>query len=283
MVNVSLQAVKVFEAAARLESFKDAADELSITATAVSHHISNLEHRLGVKLFYRKVREITLTSEGKKLSQATTASLQKIATTLDEIQLGASSIKVHTTSSFAALVLIPSLHNFNELYPNIEVDISTGEVVDHQINNLSIRFGDVDRVDDESILKIEQFNLYGNPSLIARPSTDRPAPVYLTKWKNKDLPDAPWLSWLEANRKSPQDFTTNYFDQELYGVNEAIAGKSLIFCSETLVSDLVKAGVLEPISTLPVESKLCYYIPNRSKELNTKMLTFVDWITDRFS
>jgi len=63
-MQVSLQALKAFEAAARLGSFKVAADELSLTPTAISHHINNLENRLNVDLFYRQVRKITLTPTG---------------------------------------------------------------------------------------------------------------------------------------------------------------------------------------------------------------------------
>lgn len=280
-MNASLQAIKVFEAAARLRSFKDAAEELSITPAGVSHHISNLESRLGVRLFNRKNRKVILTSEGHQLAEATTAGLQRIQTALDNIKSGASRLNVDTTSSFAALVLIPLLHDFNKTNQNIDVEISTGEVVASKINALSIRLGDVTRVDESSLLKKERFNVYGDSSFINSITADKPPVVYLTKWKNSKLPDSPWASWLMKNEGSLPNFEIRYFDQELYGVYEAIAGKGLVFCSETLVSDFVKANTLQPMSYQGVDSILCYYIPTQSWQHSAKMQAFVDWLKSK--
>lgn len=280
-MKASLQAIKVFEAAARLRSFKDAAEELSITPAGVSHHISNLESRLGVRLFNRKNRKVILTSEGHQLAEATTAGLQKIQTALDNIKSGASRLNVDTTSSFAALVLIPLLHDFNKIYQNIDVEISTGEVVASKINALSIRLGDVTRVDESSLLKKERFNVYGSSSFINSITADKPPIAYLTKWKNSKLPDSPWESWLMENGESLPNFEIRYFDQELYGVYEAIAGKGLVFCSETLVSDFVKANTLQPMSYQGVDSMLCYYIPTQSWQHSAKMQAFVDWLKSK--
>ena len=62
-----LQTVRAFEAAARLGSFARAADELSLTASAVSHHIKGLESRLHAKLFVRAGRGVALTETGHAL------------------------------------------------------------------------------------------------------------------------------------------------------------------------------------------------------------------------
>ncbi|WP_244269389.1 LysR family transcriptional regulator [Pseudoalteromonas shioyasakiensis] len=77
-MHISLQALKAFESAARLGSFKAAAAELAITPTAVSHHIANLESRLNIDLFHREVRKITLTPSGEYLSQNTTSGFKLI-------------------------------------------------------------------------------------------------------------------------------------------------------------------------------------------------------------
>lgn len=278
MVNASLQAIRVFEAAARLGSFKDAAEELSITSAGVSHHISNLEQRLEVSLFTRKNRKVTLTVEGQRLSEATTAGLQRIQTALDDIKLDASRINVETTSSFAALVLIPSLHHFYQVHRNIDVDISTGEVVSSKMNALSIRLGDVNLIDKSSVLKVESFNLYGAPSYIRAMNANKSSIIYLTKWKNSQLPGSPWASWLMENRESLQNVEIRYFDQELYGVYEAIAAKGLVFCSEILVSEFVKANTLQPVSQRSIESQLCYYIPTQNGQHSAKKQIFIEWL-----
>jgi LysR family glycine cleavage system transcriptional activator len=66
----SLSALRAFEAAARFRSFKQAADELAVTATAVSHRIRSLEDEIGCRLFVRKTRAVDLTPEGRSLYSA---------------------------------------------------------------------------------------------------------------------------------------------------------------------------------------------------------------------
>lgn len=68
-----------FEAAARLESFSKAADELHITQAAVSRQIRGLEDNLGVKLFCRRNRGVFLTQEGRELGRVVSQALQSIS------------------------------------------------------------------------------------------------------------------------------------------------------------------------------------------------------------
>lgn len=283
MINASLQAIKAFEAAARLGSFKEAAEEMSITPAGVSHHISNLEQRIGVLLFTRKNRKITMTAEGQQLSLATTDGLQKIQIALDNIRQDASIINVDTTSSFAALVLIPWLYHFHQAYPDIDVEVSTGEALNARTNALSIRMGDLSLTDESTLLKKERFNLYGTPAFIRSKSNKGLAPVFLARWKNKKLPDSPWAEWLVENGNCLQKYELRHFDQELYGVYEALAGRGLVFCSETLVSRFVNTDTLQPIARRSVESRLCYYLPTESWQNSVKMQTFVGWLKDNIS
>ncbi|MGY0638751.1 MAG: LysR family transcriptional regulator, partial [Paraglaciecola chathamensis] len=122
-MQVSLQALKAFEAAARQGSFKLAAAELSLTPTAISHHISNLESRLNVSLFYRQRRQISLTETGRKLAKATSDGFRKIDSALEEVIKAGSTVRVTTTSSLAAMVLIPSQHEFEQANPDIAMEI----------------------------------------------------------------------------------------------------------------------------------------------------------------
>ena len=70
--NISLAAVRAFEAAARLGSFKEAALELHLSSSAVSHAINSLEDALGVALFVRSHRRVTLTADGRLLLRHST-------------------------------------------------------------------------------------------------------------------------------------------------------------------------------------------------------------------
>ena len=282
MFNISLQSLRVFESAARHGSFKQAANELALTPTAVSHHIKNLEQRLGLELFHRQVRNVQLTRAGEKLSNATTQSFTKIQSALAELANDSSAVRVQTTSSFAALVLIPRLSAFNEAYPDIKVDVSTGESVTKHSQQLTIRYGAAADIADAEILATESINVYGTPEFLARLKQGDNAVVYTTQWKNEQLPSLPWQAWLTQNQQDERRFNVRTFDQEMYGIQQAIAGQGLVFCSALLVDNWLAAAVLQPLDTQSVVSNLCYYIPNKS-DLYGKEQVLMDWLTGMLS
>lgn len=117
----SLNGIRVFEAAARHKSFKLAAAELAMTATAVSHQIKTLEAQLGVSLFERKVRKVNLTEQGETLYHASAVGLRHIQQAILAIQPQPNRLRVSTTSSFAALVLLPRLQEFYTFYDEANV------------------------------------------------------------------------------------------------------------------------------------------------------------------
>ncbi len=116
-----------FEAAARLESFSRAADELHITQAAVSRQIRGLEDNLGVKLFYRRNRAVFLTREGRELGRVVSLALQSISE-------GASSLRASPQRNRVVLLcqlceafywLMPRLATFHQQYPQIEIQVVT--------------------------------------------------------------------------------------------------------------------------------------------------------------
>ncbi|WP_252106748.1 MULTISPECIES: LysR family transcriptional regulator [unclassified Halomonas] len=274
---MSLHAIKAFESAARLGSFKKAAEEMVIAPTGVSHHVANLEKRLGVRLFLRHHRQITLTPAGQRLSEATTSGFRTIETALDDIAQRASHLRVETTSSFAALVLIPGLHDFQRRYPDLEVNVSTGETMGSPVSQLCIRLGDARRVEAACVLKKERFGLYGAASVVEAMKDTQPMPVYLTRWKNERLPSPPWPQWLAQSGLAGEAFETIGFDQELYGIAEAVAGKGLVFCSQTLVAEHVSNATLVEVA-LPVDSPLCYYTPAPWRDYSLNHQALLEWL-----
>ncbi|AZF64292.1 MULTISPECIES: LysR substrate-binding domain-containing protein [unclassified Pseudomonas] len=116
-----------FEAAARLESFSRAADELHITQAAVSRQIRGLEDNLGVKLFYRRNRAVFLTQEGRELGQVVSQALHSISD-------GAAGLRASTAQRRVVLLcqlceafywLMPRLSTFHQQYPHIEIQVVT--------------------------------------------------------------------------------------------------------------------------------------------------------------
>src|SRR5690606_15370787 len=109
------------------KSFKQAADQLNVTPTAISHQIRRLEETLGSSLFKRKIRAVELTDAGKKLASVTTSSLNELDDVLDEIRLNQQKLTISTTSSFASLCLIPIVNLFIDNHPGIDLSLRTTE------------------------------------------------------------------------------------------------------------------------------------------------------------
>ncbi|EGC3417737.1 transcriptional regulator GcvA, partial [Salmonella enterica] len=131
-----LNALRVFDAAARHLSFTRAAEELFVTQAAVSHQIKSLEDFLGLKLFRRRNRSLLLTEEG----QSYFLDIKEIFSQLTEAtrKLQARSAKgaltVSLPPSFAIQWLVPRLSSFNSAYPGIDVRI---QAVDRQEDKLA--------------------------------------------------------------------------------------------------------------------------------------------------
>jgi DNA-binding transcriptional LysR family regulator len=277
-VQVSLQALKAFESAARHGSFKQAAEELSLTPTAISHHISNLESRLNVNLFQRQGRGISLTATGMTLAEATSEGFRKIDSALAEVAKAGSAVRVTTTSSLAAMVLIPAQQTFEQTNPALSLEITTGESVDHQSYVIPIRFGASSVPAPSDVIKSEVFNVFGAYGMSPPDWSKGPITLFTTEWKNKFLPAAPLDAWLEANGIDRANIKLKQFDQEFFGIQQAMAEKGLVFCSTTLTKALIKSRLLQQLKTRPVESDLCYYVPNKDSFETRSAIKFLEWL-----
>jgi len=279
-VQVSLQSLKAFESAARRGSFKLAAEELSLTPTAISHHVSNLENRLNIDLFHRTARQVVLTEAGRRLAKATSEGFRKIEGALEEMRLAGSVVRVTTTSSLAAMVLIPSLQEFSEANPAIHMEISTGEAVENQAHIIPIRFGDTAVVHASDIIRYESFDMFGAHRVKPPSWSTGPITVYTTEWKNSSLPDPPLAEWLTKNGLAWSNILVKKFDQELFGIQQAMSESGFVFCSTLLTTRLLKNNLLQKFGTNAVKSDLCYYVPNKKSFETRNAKLFLNWVEE---
>ena len=122
-----LKALRVFEAAARLRSFTAAADELSITHSAVSQQIRILEDYVGQPLFAREARGVTLLPCAQAYFPEVQASLERIAVATAKLRSPSygGMLRVSATPSLTMKWLIPRLSAFQALHPGVDVQLST--------------------------------------------------------------------------------------------------------------------------------------------------------------
>lgn len=120
-----LTALKVFEAAARHLSLKKAAEELSVTPAAVSHQIQQLEDFLGVRLFHRGHRSIALTESAHLCLPKLQEGFDNLRQAMDKVtrRASAGALAIGASSAFMAKWLMPRLHRFVVLHPEIDIHI----------------------------------------------------------------------------------------------------------------------------------------------------------------
>lgn len=142
-----LKSLQAFEAAARLNSFAKAADELNLTPSAISHQIRFLEERLGLILFHRVHKGVELTEIGEKYSAELITIFAALNKATDKILEDTKSniLTIHCVPSLAYQWLMPRLKKFNALNPEIDVRLQAAvEAVDlvTQDIDLAIRYGE---------------------------------------------------------------------------------------------------------------------------------------------
>ena len=146
-MQLPLNALRMFDAAARHQSLTRAAQELHVTQAAVSQHIRNLEERLGKPLFRRLPRGLALTDEGQALWPVVAQSFERIEQSLQQVAepRPREILTVGVVGTFAIGWLIPRLSQFQQLHPYIDLRLLTnnnrvdlaGEGLD-----AAVRFGD---------------------------------------------------------------------------------------------------------------------------------------------
>src|SRR3981081_1578886 len=142
----SLNGLRAFEAAARHLSFTQAASELNVTQTAISHQIKRLEEELGIRLFVRQNHALSLTPEAKEYLPGIRAAFNDLRLATDRLLRRDDDhvLTVSTLASLAAKWLLPRLSAFQEAQPGIDVHITTStSLVDFKSGDVdaAIRYG----------------------------------------------------------------------------------------------------------------------------------------------
>lgn len=190
----SLNGIKAFEAAARAESFTDAAAELFVTHAAISRHIRELEDYLGTQLFTRTGRGVELTEAGRRFGTRLSPLFDGLADASREAAAvgQARSLKVSVQPNLASHWLVSRLGAFNELHPDIELLIdSSNELVDFYADDidLGLRYGYGNWTDVDTV-KLTDCVVFPVCS-----------PDYLAKHKGITPQDLPKLNLLHEDKK----------------------------------------------------------------------------------
>ncbi|MBD1868874.1 transcriptional regulator GcvA [Cyanobacteria bacterium FACHB-471] len=288
-----LNALHTFEVAARCLSFQQAAEELDITPTAVSHQIKVLEDYLGVSLFRRRPRPLALTEVGQLLYPAVNKSLDAIAAAIAQLTQASDSttLTVSVTTVFAAKWLVPRLAEFQRTHPEIDLRLQTSnDVVDlhRQTVDVAIRYGKgnypgftVHKLMSDVFMPVCSPHLLNEKHPIKEPSDLLHHPLLHFEWIHFGTEAPDWKNWFRLaglNTTDPNDGIK--FNEESLTIQAAIAGQGIALCSNIHVADDVALGFLvQPLDvSLDGFNYSVVYLENHPKE--KLILKFLDWLVE---
>ncbi|WP_445363435.1 transcriptional regulator GcvA [Microbulbifer sp. ANSA003] len=263
----SLAGLRGFEAAARHMSFTDAAKELSVTQTAISHQVRNLESRLGVKLFHRAGKSISLTDAGKKLLSEASECFDRLENTLHLIKAESQSpvVTVSVTPSFASKWLIQRLGNFWRAYPDIQLNVHHTLALANFTNDgvdISIRAGDGNWQGSVTRLSLPlDLSPICHPSLLnGKNPLKVPSDLKHQTLLHEDNFDD-WASWLKAagvDDVNPRSGSVMNDSNSLAIAVENCQGVALGRIS--LIEDDLKSGRIVKPFDVSIDSNFSYYL-----------------------
>ena len=252
-----LNALRAFEAAARLMSFSKAAEELNVTPAAVSQQIRALEDIVGVKLFRRLTRSLLLTDAGQAALPFMTEGLDQLAEGYRAMrrQDEAGVLTVSVGPTIGAKWLVPRLERFHARHPDIGIRVDANvRVVDFRRDDVdvAIRYGAgvydsltshclmsefVAPVCSPALLKGEQ------PLL--QPADLRHHTLLHAQWRMQHAFAPNWRMWLLATGLKDVDADRGpQFSEDSLVVQAAIAGQGVALASRAVVSADIAAGLL---------------------------------------
>jgi LysR family transcriptional regulator, glycine cleavage system transcriptional activator len=278
-----LSALRPFEAAARLESFSRAADELHITHGAVSHQVRALEEHLNTPLFARHGKRVVLTAAGRVFAERVRGVLDELAAAAQAVRTRRDDVlTISVLPSFASRWLMPRLIRFMDANPGIEVNVNTSTAlanfVDDEVD-VAIRFG----IGPWPPHVCEQF------------LEDEYFPVASPKWNKGKLPRAPkdllglrmiredrdyWMLWFKAAGVTVHaPLEGPLFNDSTYSLQAAARGEGIALGRRSIVAEDLERGTLKRLFDISIPSRQSYWFVSPRETADTpKVRAFRDWV-----
>ncbi|WGV98950.1 LysR family transcriptional regulator [Vibrio sp. YMD68] len=283
----SHNALKAFEAVARLSSFTLAAEELYVTQSAVSRQVKQLESDLNMALVIRKHRAIELTKEGQQLYFTLQQSYQSLQTLFESWQTPKrEKIVIKAALTYATRCLIPKIHQLSERYPEHDIVVIPSLEEEASLNN-----SDYDLLIFSTRLK----DHYHHQSDISILRDEYMAPVCRTKStaESEDLASLlamprlhstlahdDWTDWLASHPKahSSNVRSTTFFTLDL-ALSACLSGQGATVTDLLLIlPELQQRFLYCPIGTEIKPSAWQYYCHKRTK--SPLVDDIVEWVTN---
>jgi len=285
-----LAALRAFEAAARYESFSRAADEIHVTPGAISHQVRALEEELGVQLFARNGKRITITDAGQRFATTIRKSLSEIAIAAETLQIQSRQkrLVISAPPSFASRWLAPRLWKFINLHPDIEVVLqSSSQLSDlaQEFIDVGLRFGRgrYTGLASEKLLD-DYYYPVASPDYRAGQLPQTPQELHNCNLLCMDAAES-WQPWFEAAGLClPEPAGGLVIEDSSLTVHAAVGGTGIALTRHTIAWQEIAAGNLVRLFDIAVKSDFSYYFVCVPESLNKVQIHhFRNWIKTEIS
>ncbi len=279
-----LNTLRVFEAAGRHLSFKAAAEELHVTPSAVSHAIQGLEDWLGVALFVRGTRGLSLSGAGTAYLPQVRQALDALARATEALpgRPARGALSISAAPTFALRWLIPRLPDFQKAHPDVAVTIDTAHrLVDFPRDgiDLAIRMGKGPWPDLYALkLVTEQLVPVASPAVAER--LRGPADLAGETLLHIVNVAEDWAAWSRAAGLDALDLSRGLrFDTIQHAMNAAVQGLGVAIGRKPLVDADLAGGALVELFGPAVPSTTAYWLVCGQESLaRPEVVRFRDWI-----
>jgi len=289
---IHLNALRAFEAAARLSSFSRAGNELNVSHSTISHHIKGLEQELGVKLFHRENRQVALTAEAEKLFHVLQKSFDEISTALEAFPNNRrlEALKVTVTPSFANKWLIPHLRWFRTAHPEIEVQVKPSlKLNDFASEKLDVGvrtgFGKWQGLKSQHLMSVTMTPLCSRSYLEERGGEITLDTICESTLIHADvIPgtgiESEWLEWLSIAKISHVEPQKNLSVQDpglaLLAAKDGL-GIAMGYL-ELAAAEIAKGELIQPFPIVAAHPWSYYVVTPENNVGDTRVNTFCEWL-----
>jgi LysR family transcriptional regulator, glycine cleavage system transcriptional activator len=284
-----LNALRAFEAAARLGSFSRAAEELGVTHGAISRHIQTLQAFLGTELFRQAGRGRVPTERAAAYLADVSAALDRLAGATERMRepLAARVLRVNILATFAMRWLIPRLSAFQIAHPRIEVRLITSIDPIEQLDSdydLAIRRNAMHRPGFACRKFLAERTLpVAAPSLLKRHPVATPRDLLQAPLLHSDSKPQAWTEWFRnaGFRRAQIPTAGQRFENYFFTLEAATRGLGFAVGSLPLVADDLAAGRLVAPLAGPVAVSDGYHVLYPASRSKGSVMLFVDWLLEQ--
>jgi LysR family glycine cleavage system transcriptional activator len=279
-----LSALRPFEAAARLQSFSRAAEELHLTHGAISRQVRALEDHVGTRLFARHGKRVELTPTGRAFAERVRNALQEIAHAAQIAGRGRHDhrLTVSVLPSFASRWLMPRLIRFMDAHPEIEINVLASTALanfDAEDVDLAIRLGKGPwpPLVCEAFLDDEYFPV-ASPKMNRGRLPKEPKDLLRVRIMQEDRDY--WQQWFAAaGVKLDEPLMGPFFNDSTYSLQAAARGEGVALARRSIVGEDLERGTLKRLFNVSVPMQERYwFVSPKARAAAPKVQAFKDWV-----